>query len=151
MAVNTKYDLEKTQIQFANETKAFLQDGTKIVGQPIEFLRHIYTENIQTQDANARLLLETNSKQGFKCDIVFSGTNLSYRIEVTQSDNNLSSVASQIGTTNKRLYSIEATTNIYKDIFVPPSSKLWVVAYNQISQVLLTGKQYYTDGIERVG
>lgn len=151
MSIDSSFDLERTQIQFANETKAFALDGSKVVAQPITFFRHIYAETINTQDANARLILETNAKQSYICSFIFTGTNLSYRIEVTQRNNNISTVQSQIGTSQRRLFSIESTSIIYNNVFVPPLSVLYIVAYNQISQVFVTAQRYYTDSMIRVG
>lgn len=151
MTVNNQFSVSPTQINFSYEAKAFeFGEGGKIPASPVSMYRHIYTETINTQDANARLLIESDSKQAWLCDLILNTSNPSYRIDVLQPNANISAIQSNIGTGNKLIYSYTGTSLILQNMFLPPECKMFIVAYNSISQVFLSARRYYTQGIEKV-
>lgn len=153
MPENTQYDLTLTQINFASETLSVAHgSGGKSALAPIEHRRHIYSETINTQDANARLLLETNSNQAFICDFIVNAGTLNYKIEVVQRSSNISvsSIQSQVLSGARVIYSFVSTSPLLNDVYVPPDSLLYIVGFNSISSVLVSARPYYTRGIEKV-
>lgn len=153
MPANTQYDIAPSQINFASEAKAVeFNNGGKSPLAPVEFRRHIYSETINTQDANARLLLETNSNQAFICDFVVNAGTLNYKIEVVQRSSNtsVSTIQSQVLSGGRVIYTVTLTTAIVDNIYLPPDCLLYIVGFNAINSVLVSARPYYAQGIEKV-
>lgn len=149
MAIDNRYDINKTQIQFANETKAFEMDGAKVVGQPLESFRHLYIENIAVGDSSAEKIIETNDKQSYICHLVLRSSDLSYRIEVVHKVGTVSFETSVAGSGKTILYTIVSTAPVYRDIYVPIQSILYIFAINPIQSVFATAERYYCESLER--
>lgn len=140
MTIDSTYNISDSSINSSNEVKAHSVGSKKIVEAPIVTKRHIYTNSMPPN--TSRLLLETNSQQSWYCVLYVNASPINYRIEVLQHENSVSNYNSFILDGAKSLYTLNSSYDLYRDIYVPPESRLYITASSLIFSAMLVATLY---------
>ncbi|NER49242.1 MAG: hypothetical protein F6J92_21610 [Symploca sp. SIO1A3] len=153
--VNSRFNIESSQINSNSELRAFEVNGRKSPGAPIDSVRMIYVGEIGT--GSAKRVLETNESQAYKISLRASPPSADFYVEITQGNKLKAYRSTKLEDEHgaeidgySTICQVFSGGGYVEPFFLPPSCQMWIRSVNKIFEAMIVCTPCYCEGLEEV-